>query len=730
MDAITESLMREASNFGKRATDAAPSNLVAELTQRSAEMAKLGPEAAAIRNRELMPNGGGMIPVQALTGREPQTLAIENEPSWAASVGGSSDKITPAMIQRGDFGAPTAAAPAAQPSRNVDPITASLLAEAERKPITQIATSSVGGSLADRVPGSVQQPEYKEPSLLDKALGSHEAGLSLVTGALAAPVAAIGGVASNLLSGKFGTREGTQVAQDRFKDILGSLTYQPRTEGGKSVLGSIASALDASKLAGLGPTEAMTVGGLAAAPAKIAPTSPLAATKPPMQGLAPQLASVGAAAMEPKAQAMALVANASPEIKGAAEAAIKSAGNNVNLNAIKRHVEADSLPVKVDLTQGQATGDIVKLSNEQNRRAANPDVARRFNEQNKALVENTNAIRELAAPDVFVNTKPAIGELPINAYKAKDAALNADISAKYKALKDANGGAFPIDVKQLLSATEQALKADLKTRFVPPELRLTLKDIAKNGAMSFEDFESLRTITARIQRSPSADGNAKQAAAIIREQLENLPLTKGAEGLKALADDARAAAKSRADFFSPKSTKYDPAYKAVVEGKASADHFIDKYLIGQDLKYVERMKANLAHDPVAQQALPAGAMNYLKSSAGIIDDAGNFSQAGYNKALDSIRPKLGVIFEVPQKQQVETLGNVARYTQEQPRGSFVNNSNTLVGFLGETAATTAEGVANVAAHGVPVGTWTRKLFSGNAEKKTVQDMLRRGAGMK
>ncbi|NDH69732.1 MAG: hypothetical protein EBY22_17915 [Gammaproteobacteria bacterium] len=73
--------------------------------------------------------------------------------------------------------------------------------------------------------------------------------------------------------------------------------------------------------------------------------------------------------------------------------------NAIARDSVRVNIEADSLPFPVRLTEGQATGDIVKISNEQNRRGKDPELAQRFNEQNGQLIENINEIRKRAAPD-------------------------------------------------------------------------------------------------------------------------------------------------------------------------------------------------------------------------------------------------------------------------------------------------------------------------------------------
>jgi hypothetical protein len=70
--------------------------------------------------------------------------------------------------------------------------------------------------------------------------------------------------------------------------------------------------------------------------------------------------------------------------------------------------------------------------------------------------------------------------------------------------------------------------------------------------------------------------------------------------------------------------------------------------------------------------MAAGTVNWLKDKAGIVDETGNFTQAGFNKALkqlDDVK-NMEQIFTPDAASQLKTLGNVARYTQAQPRGSF------------------------------------------------------------
>lgn len=560
--------------------------------------------------------------------------------------------------------------------------------------------------------------EANGSTLGEKIIGTGEGLLSMASGAIAAPLGAAAGLFKGLTGGKYGTKQGVAENNAMAKEVMNSLTYQPQTEVGRNIVSTVGDVLDSSKLAGMGPTEGIA---LSSVMAGARPAARVSGAKPPAGSAGPRaMASGDSAGTQPVEMARASVAGASPELKAAVEETIKKK-IPINQAALDRHVEADSLPVRVPLTEGQARQDVGLLSKEQNARGSNAALRDRFNDQNTRLIDNTNAIRENAAPDVYATSIPEHGEMLIESYLNKDAKLNADISAKYKALTDANGGNFPLDSKAFVKSADAALHKDLLYDHVPPTIRKTLDRVSQDG-MTFENFESLRTNLARIQRSVSADGNERAAAGVIRDALENLPMPEGAGHLKPLADEARAAAKARFDLL-----KSDPAYKAVVTGKAKADQFIQKYVVGAEKKDLAKLGENLADDPAARQVMASGVVNYLKAKAGIIQDTGNFSQAGYNKALEGIRPKLSLIFNPEEIKHIETLGKVARYTQAQPRGSFVNNSNTATSLMAEGARNAAEGV--LSAKGVPVGT-IKKLLNNRAEKKAMEQTLQPGAGIR
>lgn len=93
--------------------------------------------------------------------------------------------------------------------------------------------------------------------------GAVEAGASVVLGIPAQIAGRAVAIGKAFMPGNYGTQEGSARAQESGARVAEALTPQPRTEEGKSLLGSFARVVEASKLAGLGPSEAMALGNVA-----------------------------------------------------------------------------------------------------------------------------------------------------------------------------------------------------------------------------------------------------------------------------------------------------------------------------------------------------------------------------------------------------------------------------------------------------------------------------------
>ena len=428
--------------------------------------------------------------------------------------------------------------------------------------------------------------------------------------------------------------------------------------------------------------------------------------------------SISAAAASP-------VQTGSPELQAAAKE-VTDSGGKVNQEVLGRHLEAESLPVPARLTKGQATQDPALVSLERNTRGKNQAFSDHFNAQNQNLIDNLQAIRENVGPDVFSTNPVDHGEALINAYKTKAQQADADIASKYQALRDANGGQFPIDAKGLYSNVTKSLHDKYLFEHAPSAEMRQLSNASDEG-MTFEKYEAMRTNLARIMRS-STDGNERAAAGIIRTEMEKLPMTGDAAKLKPLADSARNAA--RAQF---QALDADPAYKAAVNETVSPDRFVNRFIINGNRDDVGLMRQNLAHDPAAQQTMSVAALDHLRNSARIDDQfRGAFTQAGYNKSLQSLDTKLSTLFGPKDAGDIRALGNVARNQQFRPPGSYVNESNTYTAAVADSASSnvrkTLETAADIKTHGL-YSTVAKPFFKARAAKKLAEEHLSVGAGL-
>ncbi|HDR9100063.1 TPA: glucosaminidase domain-containing protein [Burkholderia vietnamiensis] len=427
-------------------------------------------------------------------------------------------------------------------------------------------------------------------------------------------------------------------------------------------------------------------------------------------------------------------------------AAQEKAGT-LNATAAERHIEAGSLPVPVELTAGQATGDVNLLSHEQNIRGKAPDLAERFNAQNGQLAANFDAIRDRVAPDVNVPSGTPIGQAIVDAYKQADAPIQEQIARAYEGARNADGTPALVDSAAAMRDFESKI-GPTRFRALPSRVQQIFSDAKNNVVALPEAFDrsggAVRPLTARDlmdidQTLSGAIGETKNASVqhdigLLRQAILDAPISPAA-GPEAMAAFKSAQAQARARF---QAMAADPAYKAAVndgvgvgEPSPLADAFIQKYVAGGKTANVQNMLQNLSGDPLNQQYIAAGLMDHIKSQAGIDlrTGTGNVSQAALNKTIQNLGQKSDLVFGADGAQTLDRLGNVARYTQEQPRGSYVNNSNTFVAGAANAAKSAMEGAANVAAHGIPVGTWARQAFAKRALGKEAAQSLELGAGL-
>jgi len=447
----------------------------------------------------------------------------------------------------------------------------------------------------------------------------------------------------------------------------------------------------------------------------------------PAAGLTAPLGSVGAASVTDVAAIDAAIAQASPQLQARLQGVDRS---QINLPALESHLQAERLGLGPDFfTEGQATQNPGALSFEMNERGKYPALSERFNQQDAKLKSAVDRLHDRATQNEVGGSMFDHGVRQINEYQAIDNARNLDINQKYKALKDAAGGNFPIDAPQFVQNARNLLDENLKTEFLPESFEKRLERFESGEPLTFQKFEALRTnLAAEMRKAERAgDGNTKYALSLVRQALEDLPLLQEAQGLKSIADQARNAARERFDALAA-----DPAYDAAVNG-APPDTFMEKHVFSKTApaSQVALMRSTFGEGSVGALNIESALINHLREKGGLVEKS-NVNQATYNKTFKTLEEKLKVGAKPETVEDLRVLGDVLYKTKAQPTGSFVNNSNTFVAQLAQQGGGMATRAADVAlaAKGLP------PLASGAAgkigqmfEARKMKRRLEPGAGV-
>ena len=407
------------------------------------------------------------------------------------------------------------------------------------------------------------------------------------------------------------------------------------------------------------------------------------------------------------------VSAASAPLQQAIVNTARKTGGAVNLDALNNHFEADEHGVQ--LTKGQATRDPAQFSAEQN--TTHPAVVKRINGQETQMTDAIDNIRREAGPSTVQNNPIQNGQIAVDALKSYDAPIKADIKARYQKLIDANGGTVPIDTPSFLNSIDSALKKQYLTSSVPPAGADILNSLRRGEPLDFEGFEAARTRLAEAQRE---GGSQAQAAGIIRNQLEQLPLSPAAARLKGLADSARSAAKARFDAL-----EADPAYAAAVDDTAKigtpsplADKFLDKYALNAPKANLDLLRQKLG--PEGQEAVTSHTLSAIRDRA--VTPNGKVSPNGYNGALEKYGPKLDSLVPQATRDSLDSLGRVITNAKVPPPGSYVNYSKS--GVIMNAAKEMGEGALNAKTLGLGV-----PVLKGIAKQRWARETLAPGAGL-
>lgn len=389
-------------------------------------------------------------------------------------------------------------------------------------------------------------------------------------------------------------------------------------------------------------------------------------------------------------------------------------GDQINPEVLRRL--ADFRTVGATPTRGMVTLDPVQITREKNlaKMAANSGqtdlqgLPMIENRNNRALIDTLNT----AGANTPQNAVGA-GEQVIGSLQRGLSREQTGVDQLYAAARDTQGRSFPLDGTFLTNRASTLLEDGLLQSSLPADVRNRLNQIARGEMpLTVDVAEQLKTSIGKLQRA-SNDGSTRAALGIVRQAIDETPLlplgqqsgpanavSRGVNpGGAPYVPGSTAAGQGSVDAFNAaraanrtmmQRIESTPALQAVYDG-IEPDKFVQRFVTGQgegaSIQSLQRLREAIGDDPAAIAAVRGQIASHLKSQAlsGAADEVGNFSAAGYRKALDAIGPeKLRVFFSPEEVAQMEAARRVASYTQFQPRGSAVNNSNSGALILGRT----------------------------------------------
>lgn len=577
------------------------------------------------------------------------------------------------------------------------------------------------------VPGTT--PEYVEPSVGEKIVGSGEAALTIGTGAIGGTAGLIGGtlkgLAEQILSGQFGSREAANLVQKSAMQGAQALTYAPRTQSGQEQVQAVGKVLQNV------PPVIPVVGPIGAVATSTKMAAPVAAAT------AGRVAAPVVAATKRAGQAVAKVAEPIREMMPGATAKKPTPGTQASGGAAGvdmatlRQAKANELPVPIKLTEGQKTRQFEQQRFERET-AKLPEVGEpireRFATQNKQLQQNLEAFIDMTgaeAPDLR-----SIGLTVDKALRDRAARDKTRIRTLYKEAEKAGEMEAPVKldtvVQHLVDNVPEAEVANVLKATRAKALQLGVATEAPDGALIAQPV-SLKTAEL-FRRSIAGATNAEPTNIMQASQMRSL-IDASTEGLGGdMYKQARAARSRFANDYDNiglvknlLGQKRGSNDRAIAMEDVLRRSVIDPSTSLDTVRQVRRLLQT--EGPNGQQAwkeLQGGTLKFMRDEATKSvgrDELGNaiLSPAQLDRVVSQLDKsgKLDFIFGKKGAEQLRIINDVAKDVLVAPPGA-VNTSNTA-SVLAGMMDIAISGTAGVPA---PVMTSFRLLTKGVKDAKT------------
>lgn len=384
------------------------------------------------------------------------------------------------------------------------------------------------------------------------------------------------------------------------------------------------------------------------------------------------------------------------------EEALKT-GGEINPKTLGNVLDAQSLPVPIDLTKGQASRDPLQWAFERDNRGINipgigAPLGQRFTDQNSKLIANLDTLGASTAPSPM-----DAGRKIISSLQGTDNAAQTQVRNAYDAFKQSAGKDLEVPMEGLAQDYASTL-SDFGDK-IPSAVRSKFESYGlvsgtQKKVFSIDDAESLiKTINANYDPKNAAEAKALgQLRGSVQNAIQDTTADSGLAGESAqLATNARQAARSRFSLI-----ENVPAYKEAIQG-AEPDKFFQKHVINGSVGDVRNLMGLL--NPEDQTAVQAATIDHLKTLAiGNEANEGNgvFSQANYNRFVQNPanQEKLAAILTPAQLETVTKLGRVAENIQKGPVAEASNRSNTAAAIVNNNPLSNGSSGLNSVLNGV------------------------------
>lgn len=567
------------------------------------------------------------------------------------------------------------------------------LAGAQAAPVSGAA--AIPGASPEQLAAAARSapPKKADTSLVDKLIGAGETGLTVLTGGTGGTIGAVGGalggLAGSIMEGDFGTQRGVERVAEAAQKGASDLTYAPRTQAGQE---------------------------------QVAAVGELASVLPPVVPLAPELGAavratgagqVAAASARKAADAtktsVQRIRQAAPAIAERVERTIKrtevkpstrgSIGAAATPEELQRRAAAESLPVPIDLTKGQASRDQIQTQFERET-AKMPEGAplrERFAEQNQQIMQNFDAWVDQAGAEA--PSMRAVGKIVDEAIVNKSRRDKAEINVAYRAAEKAGEMEDPIElrgvVEHLNDSAPDAATAPLLNVARQRAIQLGIAAEGEGGQLvpaptSLKNAERYRQA---VSRATDFEPTNVRQSAIIKGLLDSETEGLGGDLYKTARRKRELYARQyedRAVVSSLLSTKRGSSDRRV----ALEDVFDHSILRGSldDVRHMRRvLQTGGSEGQQAWRELQGATLNWMKDQATksvATDVRGNpiVSAHQLNKAIRELDAdgKLDFVFGKKGAEQLRDLNEISKLVQTAPPGA-VNVSNTSSAILAALA---------------------------------------------